>query len=335
MTDLSTTYLGLPLRGPLVASAGPITGDFNGLLRLQAAGAAAVVLPSLFEEQITHESLDIHAMLESSAERFAEALTFFPDLDEYNAGPRTYLEYLTEAKLALEIPVIASLNGTSEGGWIRYAKLFQEAGADAIELNVYYVAADTEATADDVERRYVDLVAAVSDSVSIPLAVKVGPYFSAMANMAGRLVAAGANGLVLFNRFLQPDIDLESLEVRPVVRLSSSQELGLPLRWIAILRRHLSCSLACTSGVHTWEDAIKALLAGADVAMMTSALLRHGPEHLGAVLAGVEAWLDANEYQSVAEARGSVSSGSVPDAAAYERSNYMHALISFTSDYEV
>jgi dihydroorotate dehydrogenase (fumarate) len=335
MTDLSTTYLGLPLANPLVASAGPVTGHMNGLVRLHEAGAAAVVLPSLFEEQITHEQLDLNSMLESTTGFFNEAETFFPDLDEYNAGPRTYLEYLEAAKDTLAIPVIASLNGSSTGGWVRYAKLMQDAGADALEVNVYYVAASPEVTAADVERRYVDLVGEVCGSVEIPVAVKVGPYFSAMANMARRLEEAGARGLVLFNRFLQPDIDLESLEVRPVVRLSSPDELRLPLRWIAILRGIVDCSLACTSGVHTWEDAVKAILVGADVVMMTSALLRHGPEHLATVLAGVGEWLEQNEYASVGEARGSMSQRSVGDPAAFERANYMEALISYTSSYRI
>jgi dihydroorotate dehydrogenase (fumarate) len=335
MSDLRTTYLGLHLANPVVASAGPITGDFNGLLRLEQAGVAAVVLPSLFEEQITHDELDINRMIELSSESFVEARTFFPDLDEYNAGPQSYLEYLEAAKQALDIPVIASLNGVSQGGWVRYGRLMQDAGADALELNVYYVGADPDTGAGDVERRYLDLVLAVRQAITIPLAVKMGPYFSALANMARKLVDAGADGLVVFNRFLQPDIDLETLEVRPTVHLSSSDEIRLPLRWIAILRSLVNCSLACTSGVHTWEDAVKAVLAGADVTMMTSALLRSGPEHVATVVDGMSAWLADRGYASVGQARGSVAREAVPDPAAYERANYMEALISYTSSFQV
>jgi dihydroorotate dehydrogenase (fumarate) len=335
VSDLRTTYLGLSLANPVVASAGPVTGDFNGLLRLEQAGAAAVVLPSLFEEQITHDELDITRMFESSSESFVEATTFFPDLDEYNAGPQTYLEYLEAAKQALGIPVIASLNGASDGGWVRYGRLMQDAGADALELNVYYVGADPATSADDVERRYLDLVLAVRQAIDIPLAVKIGPYFSALANMARKLVDTGADGLVVFNRFLQPDIDLETLEVRPTVHLSSSEEIRLPLRWIAILRGLVNCSLACTSGVHTWEDAVKAILAGADVTMMTSALLRNGPEHVSTVVDGISAWLVERGYESVGQARGSVAREAIPDPAAYERANYMEALISYTSSFQM
>jgi dihydroorotate dehydrogenase (fumarate) len=335
MSDLRTTYLGLHLANPVVASAGPITGDFNGLLRLEQAGVAAVVLPSLFEEQITHDELDINRMIELSSESFVEARTFFPDLDEYNAGPQSYLEYLEAAKQALDIPVIASLNGVSQGGWVRYGRLMQDAGADALELNVYYVGADPDTGAGDVERRYLDLVLAVRQAITIPLAVKMGPYFSALANMARKLVDAGADGLVVFNRFLQPDIDLETLEVHPTVHLSSSDEIRLPLRWIAILRSLVNCSLACTSGVHTWEDAVKAVLAGADVTMMTSALLRSGPEHVATVVDGMSAWLADRGYASVGQARGSVAREAVPDPAAYERANYMEALISYTSSFQV
>jgi dihydroorotate dehydrogenase (fumarate) len=331
--DLSTRYLGLDLRTPLVASAGPLTGEFEGLLRLEKAGASAVVLPSLFEEQITHESLDLHSLLESYAESFPEALTYFPELDDYNTGPRTYLEYLEAAKQALSIPVIASLNGSSPGGWIRYAKLMQEAGADALELNVYFVAADPAMTSELVEQRYLDLVASVREAVSIPLAVKVGPFFSAMANMAMCLVGAGANGLVLFNRFYQPDFDLDSLEVVPHLVLSTSHELRLPLRWIAILYGKVNASLAATTGVHTSEDVVKLLLAGADVAMMTSALLRNGPEHVAKVEEGLRVWMEDNDCNSITELRGSMSQQAVPDPAAFERANYMKTLTSYSGTF--
>jgi dihydroorotate dehydrogenase (fumarate) len=331
MTDLRTRYLGMDLRSPVVASAGPLTGDFNGLRRLDDAGVGAVVLPSLFEEQITYEALDLHSMLESASFFNAEAMTFFPAMDEYNAGPATYLEYLEAAKAAVDVPVIASLNGSSDGGWVRYAKLIEAAGADAIELNVYYVAADPETTSEQVEARYLDLVASVRQAVGIPLAVKVGPYFSAMANMARRLVGAGANGLVLFNRFIQPDIDLESMSVVPALRLSTSDELRLPLRWIAILRGRVDASLAATTGVHSAEDALKLIMAGADVVMMTSALLHHGPEFASLVLDGIDVWLETQGYESVEQAKGSLSQVASPDPAAFERSNYMQALISYSS----
>jgi dihydroorotate dehydrogenase (fumarate) len=335
MTDLRTSYLGLDLRSPLVASAGPLTGDFEGLRRVADAGVGAVVLPSLFEEQITYEALDLHALLESSSFFTSEASSFFPAMDEYNAGPATYLEYVESAKTALDIPVIASLNGSSRGGWVRYAQLMEAAGADAIELNVYYVAADPAMTSEDVEARYLDLVGAVREAVSIPLAVKIGPYFSAMASMARRLVDAGADGLVLFNRFLQPDIDLETMSVVPALRLSTPEELRLPLRWIAILRGRLGASLAATSGAHTAEDALKLILAGADVVMMTSALLRHGPEYASLVLDGVDVWLETQGYESVRQARGSLSQAAGPDPSAFERSNYMQALISYSSRFHI
>src|SRR6266540_801119 len=331
MIDLSTSYLGMTLRSPLVASAGPLTEDFGALLRLEEAGAGAVVLPSLFEEQITHLSLDLNRWLESMSESNPEATSYVPDMHDYNMGPRSYLEYLEAAAEGLRIPVIASVNGSSEGGWVDYARRMEDAGASAIELNVYYVPADPELTGIDVEDRYLKLVAAVRGAVRLPLAVKVGPYFSSMANVARRLVDAGADGLVLFNRFLQPDIDLETLSVVPTLHLSTPEELRLPLRWIAILRGHLDASLAATTGVHTSEDAVKMILAGADVVMMTSALLKHGPEYLQFVLDGVAVWLEANGYPSVEEAKGSLSQAVVPDPAAFERSNYMQALVNFSS----
>jgi dihydroorotate dehydrogenase (fumarate) len=334
MTDMRTRYLGMDLRSPVVASAGPLTGDFNGLRRLDEAGVGAVVLPSLFEEQITYEALDLHSMLESSSFFNAEATTFFPAMDEYNAGPVTYLEYVEAAKGAVDVPVIASLNGSSDGGWVRYAKLMESAGADALELNVYYVAADPKTTSEQVETRYLDLVASIRQAVSIPLAVKVGPYFSAMANMAGRLVAAGADGLVLFNRFIQPDIDLETLSVVPALRLSTSDELRLPLRWIAILRGKVEASLAATTGVHSAEDAVKLILAGADVVMMTSALLHNGPDFASLVLDGIDVWLETQGYESVEQAKGSLSQIASPDPAAFERSNYMQALIAYSSRFQ-
>jgi dihydroorotate dehydrogenase (fumarate) len=328
--DLRTQYLGLDLANPIVPSASPLGADLEILKRLEDAGAAAVVLPSLFEEQIEHEAITLHQALETGRESFAEAITYFPELDDYNTGPDTYLAHLAAAKDALSIPVIASLNGSSRGGWVRYAHEIEQAGADALELNVYAVEADTAETAETVETRILDTVRAVRAEVQIPLAVKIGPFFSALAHLATRLVVAGANGLVLFNRFVQPDIDLETMSVRPEVQLSTRQELLLPLRWIAILYGRVPISLAATSGIHEGEDAVKALLAGADVTMTASALLRQGPEHLAKMLAGVAAWLDENEYTSIEQLKGSMSQLSCPDPAAFERASYMQALISFS-----
>jgi dihydroorotate dehydrogenase (fumarate) len=332
--DLRTTYLGLELRNPVVPSASTLSSRIDNLKRLQDAGASAVVFQSLFEEQIEHEEIQIQRVMEQGTESFAEAMTYLPEMEDYNTGPDEYLRHLEASKHELEIPVIASINGVSEGGWIRYAKLMQDAGADALELNVYYIAADPDLTSEEVESRYANLVAAVRGSVSIPLAVKVGPFFSSMGHMARRLVEAGADGLVLFNRFFQPDIDLEKLEVDPTLHLSTSEELRLPLRWIAILRGRVEASLAATSGVHTWEDAVKILLAGADVTMMASALFRKGPEHVASVIEGLARWLDEHEYESVEQMKGSMSQQNVPDPVAFARSNYMQMLVNFTSEYD-
>jgi dihydroorotate dehydrogenase (fumarate) len=291
-------------------------------------------MQSLFEEQIEHEEVQIHRLLETGAHSNPEAMTYFPELEEYNTGPDEYLRHLEACKRELGIPVIGSLNGASEGGWIRYAKLIQDAGADALELNVYFIAADPDENGWQVERRYLDLVGAVREHVTIPLAVKVGPYFSSMANMAVRLVEAGADGLVLFNRFLQPDIDLDTLEVDPRLHLSTPEESLLPLRWIAILRGRVGCSLAATSGVHGAEDVLKLLLAGADVTMMASALFRNGPEHVATVLEGVRTWLDERGYAGVEQMKGSMSQAHVADPLAYARANYMQMLVDYTSPYD-
>ena len=333
--DLRTRYLGLELSSPMVASASPIGASMDGLLRLEESGVAAVVLPSLFEEQIEHEDVEVHRVLETGAESFPEALGYFPELDDYNTGPSAYLSHLEEAKRSLSVPVIASLNGVSRGGWIRYARLIEDAGADALELNVYLVAADPGTSAAEVERRYLDLVADVRAQTALPLAVKVGPYFSAMGNMAVRLVEAGADGLVLFNRFLHPDIDLEHLRVVPSVHLSSPREAGLPLRWVALLRDRVRCSIAATSGVAGPEEVLKLLLVGADVTMMASALLRNGPEYVTGVLRGLEAWLEEHEYDSVEQMRGSMRQEASPNPGAFERSQYMRALTRYSSDHEI
>jgi dihydroorotate dehydrogenase (fumarate) len=332
--DLRTRYLGMTLSNPLVPSASTLSSRIDNLRRLQDAGASAIVMQSLFEEQIEHEEQQIHRMLETGADSNPESLTHFPELEDYNTGPDEYLRHLEACKRELEIPVIGSLNGASPGGWVRFAKLIQEAGADALELNVYFVAADPDESGWEVERRYLDLVKAVRDVVTIPLAVKVGPHFSSMANMARQLEEAGADGLVLFNRFFQPDIDLETLEVDTTLHLSTSDEVLLPLRWIALLRGRVACSLAATTGVHTVEDVVKLLLAGADVTMMASVLFRNGPEHLATVLDGLRAWLGDHEYASVEQLKGSVSAGNVADPAAFARANYVSMLVNYSSPYD-
>jgi dihydroorotate dehydrogenase (fumarate) len=335
--DLRTTYLGLELRSPIVASAGPLTRDPGTARRLQAAGAGAIVLPSLFEEEIVHEEVELTHALEAGAEHFAEALDYFPRMPGGESIVDRYLSTIGELKGALEVPVIASLNATSTGAWIRYAQLLSEAGADAIELNLYRLATDPGSTAADVEEEDLRLVADVVAAVDLPVAVKLGPYYTAMANFARRVAAAGAAGLVLFNRFYQPDLDLESRDVVPRIDLSQPWELRLPLRWIAILRPVLGpgVCLAATSGVHSGDDVVKALMVGADVAMSTSALLRHGPEHLATVEAGLRAWLADHDYVSVAQLRGSVSSVTSGDPAGFERANYLRTLHSWTTPSEV
>ncbi|MBP6316854.1 MAG: dihydroorotate dehydrogenase-like protein [Rubrivivax sp.] len=331
--DLSTRYLGLPLKHPIVASASPLTGSIDSLRRLQDAGVAAVVLPSLFEEQIEHEEMATHNLMMYGAELSPEAHGFFPEMQNYPTGPDRYLKLIQEAKHALSVPVIASLNGHTPGGWTNIARQFQDAGADAIELNVYFLAASVDDTSAEVEQRYVDLVASVTQQVGIPVAVKVAPYFSAMANMAARLHKAGAAGLVLFNRFLQPDITLDELEVAPHLVLSTSDELRLALRWIAILRGRVGASLAATGGAHTPEDVLKLLLAGADCVMLASSLLTRGPGHVEALVRGVQDWLSDREYSSVAQMKGSLSQQACPDPDAFERANYMRALQSYTSEF--
>ena len=328
--DLKSTYLGLSLRNPLVASASPMTGKLESLQRLEAAGVGAVVLPSLFEEQIEHDERQLDALLEFGAESQGEALDYFPPLEGHRTGAQRYRELVGMAKDGLSIPVIASLNGTTTGGWVRHAKALQDCGADALELNIYLVAADARATGAEMEQRYLELVSAVKQNLEIPLAVKVGPYFSSIGNMLVRLQDAGANGLVLFNRFLQPDIDLDTLAVEPRVELSTSLESRLPLRWIALMRDELRASLAATSGVQDARDVLKLLLVGADAVMMTSALLRHGPDHVATVLGEVAAWLREEGYDSVEQMKGSMSREKSGSPGAYERANYIKTLVSYT-----
>ncbi len=327
--DLRTRYLGLELANPLVVSACTLTSKVETLVRLEEAGAAAVVLPSLFEEQIVHDEMESYMFYEDPSNSFSEALTYFPEVEDETTGPEMYLRHVEAAKAALTIPVIGSLNGTSQGGWVRYARLIQDAGADALELNVYYVVTDPDMTSSEVEYRYLQLVSDVRAAVSIPLAVKIGPYFSALPNMARRLVDTGADGLVLFNRFLQPDLDPETRGVTPRLVLSTSDELRLPLRWIAILRGRLRTSLAATTGVHAVEDVLKLLMAGADVTMLASALYKYGPDHLHTLLKGVRSWLEEKEYRSVEQMKGSASQVNSPDPAAFERANYIKTLTTF------
>lgn len=329
MTDLSTSYLGLTLKNPLVASASPLCEDLNNIRRMEDAGAAAVVLHSLFEEQITLEGHDLHRYLTHGTESFAEALTYFPDMTDYNLGPEGYLDHLRRAKAAVDIPVIGSLNGVSTGGWIRYAKKIEEAGADAVELNVYYIPTDPEISGAEIEQVYCNLVRDVKASVHIPLAVKLGHAFTAMANMGRRLDTSGADALVLFNRFYQPDFDLERLEAVPHLTLSRSYELLLRLHWVAILYGHVRADLAVTGGVHTAHDVLKAMMAGARVAMMTSALLQHGIEHLATVRRDLVAWMEEHEYESIRQMQGSMSHRSVAQPAAFKRANYMRVLRSY------
>ena len=327
MADLRSRYLGLELRSPLVASSSPLTGTLDGLLRLEAAGAGAVVLPSLFEEDLAEETRQVDALLATGATG-AEARAGYPDQAGYGAGPAAYLALIAQAKAALSIPVVASLNGVSRGGWVRYASRMEQAGADALEINIYYVSSRPGLSASEVEWHYLDVVRAVRQAIGIPLAVKLSPYFSSLANLAGQLAEAGANGLVLFNRFYQPDLDIETLEVAPRLELSSSVELRLPLRWIAILHRRFGISLAASTGVHTATDVVKVLLAGADVAMMTSALLRNGPDHLRPVETRLRDWMDGHRYETLDQLRGRVSQRTVPDPAAFERANYIRTLAS-------
>ncbi len=330
--DLTTTYMGLHLSSPVVASASPLTGRLDTLRQLESAGAAAVVLPSLFEEQIEHDANQYTRLIESTAGGFAESADgFFPGLDDYNTGPHDYLRLVTEARNALNIPVIGSLNGATLGGWTRYAKRIEDAGAAALELNVYFIANDPNVTATEVEDRYIDLIERVRGAISIPLAVKVGPFFSSFANMAQRISSAGADALVLFNRFYQPDIDPDELVVAPNLTLSRSDDLRLPLRWIAALFGRIEAQLAATSGVHSGIDAVKLVMAGADVTMTTAALLRHGPRFVKEIRDGLATWMVEHEYSSVEQMRGSMSQINAPDPSAFERHNYMKALTTYAS----
>jgi dihydroorotate dehydrogenase (fumarate) len=327
--DLSTRYLGLALKHPIVASASPLAQKVDGIRRLEDSGLSAVVLPSLFEEQIEQEMLELHWATTQGTESFAEATTYFPEPERYLLGADEYLELIWKAKRAVDIPVIASLNGCTPGGWVRYAKPMEEAGADALELNIYFLATEMDSVSSEIEEDYLEILRSIKAQVSIPVALKLSPFFSSIASLAKRCDDAGADALVLFNRFYQPDLDLENLEVKPHVELSTSAEIRLPLRWIAILYGNLTCGLAATSGIHTERDVLKLLMAGADVTMMCSALFQNGPGHVQHVLRAVETWMEEHEYKSVRELQGTLSQRSVADPAAFERANYMKTLQSF------
>ncbi len=330
MMDLSTTYLGFSLQSPIVASASPLTESVSNLRQLEDAGVAAAVLPSLFEEQLTLESDSVDSDLSRGAESFPESIIFFPDLKTYNLGPDGYLDLIRRAKGAVSIPVIASLNGITPGGWLRFASLMEQAGADAIELNIYSIPTDPRRTGAELEQEFCDLVGQIKQRVRIPLAVKLSYFFSAPANIAGRFADAGAKGLVLFNRFYQPDFDMEMLDIVPTLTLSHPNELLLRLHWVAILYGNVSADLAVTGGVHTADDVLKSMMAGARVAMMTSALLRNGVMYAKEVLTDLERWMEDHEYESIRQMCGSMSYRSVSDPGAFERSNYMRVLSSYT-----
>lgn len=329
MIDLSTTYLGLKLKNPLVASASPLSKKLDSAKKLEEAGISAIVMYSLFEEQIIHESLELDHYLTRGTDSFAEAMSYLPNNGTYSIGPEKYLSQVTSLKKNLSIPVIGSLNGVSKGGWTRSAKQIQDAGADALELNLYYIPTDTNLTAQELENTQVELVAEVRSVISIPLAVKLSPYITALPNFARRIVEAGANGLVLFNRFYQPDFDLNELEIVHNLDLSTSADLRLPLRWISILHGKVNADFALTSGVHTASDVLKSMMSGAKVAMMASNLLHNGEKVIPSMLSELEAWMKEREYVSIEQMQGSMSQKSVKEPAAFERANYMKVLTSF------
>jgi dihydroorotate dehydrogenase (fumarate) len=326
MIDLSTQYLGLTLRTPLVVSASPLSHELGSIRRLEDSGASAIVLYSLFEEQIRNENRQLDHHLEAGTESFPEAITYLPRLPDFHTGPEEYLEHIVKAKSAVSIPIIASLNGVTPGGWTQYARSMEQAGADAIECNIYFLPTGMDTRSTQIENTYLDIVRSVKLAVHIPVAVKLSPFFSNLANMAKQLETAGADGFVLFNRFYQPDIDLENLEIRPNVLLSTPQDLRLPLTWIGILYGRVKASMAATSGVHQAEDVVKMLLVGADATMLCSILLREGPEHLRFVERQLQQWMADHEYKSVRQMQGSMSQLRSADPAAFERAQYMRAI---------
>ncbi len=333
MTRLRTQYLGLDLRSPILASAGPLTGDVEDLLALERAGVGAVVLPSLFEEQIEHETHEIDRLFDLHAESFGEATTLFPSVDDYNSGTDRYLALVEVAKSSIDVPVIASLNGANVGGWLRYGQLVEDAGADAIELNLYTLSSDPTISGAWLESEQLELVAVLAGELSVPLAVKISPYYSSLGSFVVGLQEAGASGVVMFNRFSQPDLDVEEIDMVPRLSLSTPLDSRLPLRWTGLLRDHLSMSIAASSGIHHGTDVVKLLLAGAEVTMMTSALLRNGAEHVAVVEDELRDWMDEHEYESVSELRGAARLTALADPAAYERANYIGNLASYSSRY--
>jgi dihydroorotate dehydrogenase (fumarate) len=325
--DLTTTYLGLTLRSPLVVgAAGSLTEEIDNIKRMEDAGAAAVILHSLFEEQIRQDQLQLHHHMEFGTHSFAEALTYFPEPDIFHVGPELYLEHIRKAKQTVNLPIVASLNGSTLGGWTDYARQIEQAGADALELNIYAIPTDLELSGADIEQQYVEVLKAVKAAVTLPVAVKLSPYFTNMANMAKRLTDAGANGLVLFNRFYQPDIDIDQLEVYPHVLLSTPQDMRLPMRWVAILYRRIAADLAATGGIHKAPDVIRMLMAGANITELVSVLLRHGIEHLKTIERDLEVWLEENEYESVRQIQGTMSQINCPNPTEFERVQYMKAV---------
>ena len=324
--NLQTTYLGLNLKNPVMPGASPLVDQLDNVRRLEDAGAAAIVMHSLFEEQITREQISEFYHTESAAESFSEATSYFPRMEDYALGPDRYLEQIRKIKSMVDIPVIGSLNGTSLGGWTEQAKLIEQAGADALELNVYYIATDPDEPGTSVESRTIDILQAVKDEVKIPIAVKLSPYFSSPGHFAKQLDATGAAGLVLFNRFYQPDIDIEELEAAPRLELSNSTELRLRLRWAAILHGRIHADIAVGGGVHTVEDIVKAIMCGATVTQVVSSLLKYGPSHIGSLIQGLRHWLEDHEYESVEQMRGSMSLRNCPDPSAFERANYLRVL---------
>ena len=327
--DLSTTYLGLKLRTPLVPAASPLSEDVDTIEQMEDAGASAVILYSLFEEQLRQDSVELAQHLEHGTFSTPEALTYFPEPEEFRLGPEEYLNHIAKAKKAVEIPIIASLNGSSVGGWTQYAKAIQQAGADALELNIYYIPTDLDQTSAQIELNYLEILKAVKSAVTIPVAVKLSPFFTNFANMSKRLDTAGADGLVLFNRFYQPDVDLENLEIRPHILLSTPMAMRVPLRWIALLYGRIDANLAATSGIHRASDVLKMLMAGADVTQLCSALLRHGVRQIGVIERDLVAWMEEHEYESVSQLKGSLSQKNCADPSAFERAQYMKAISQF------
>ena len=329
MVNLKTKYLGLDIKNPLIASASPLSKKISNIKKMEDAGIAGVVLFSLFEEEITHESLALDYFLTRGTESFAEALSYYPEFDSYNIGPEKYLDLISKVKESVQIPIIASLNGISSGGWIEYAKLIEQAGADALELNLYYVSTDLGVNGAELEKAYVELVENIRKEIRIPLAVKLSPFFTSFSNAADVMVSTGVNGLVLFNRFYQPNINTEDMSVEPTLELSTSSDLLLPLRWIAILFKKVNADLALTSGVHSGEDIVKALMAGASVVMSASELVKNGIDRAKSLLQEFSNWMDVNEYESIDSLRGVLSQRSIAHLAAFERANYMKALTLF------